>query len=269
MRRRFRVDKPETFGEFRIPPGKRVFDVVFTCFTLLLLSPVLLLIAIIIKIDSKGPVIYSSERVGTGYEIFRFFKFRSMYLGSEEKRASLSAFNQYLINKHGKGDNPEEDQCPECKRLGYPCSPTLYIDGNEICENLYLYKKRLHQSNATFFKVKDDPRVTPVGRFIRRTNLDELPQLFNVLKGDMSIVGNRPLPLYEAEMLTSDQWALRFIAPAGITGLWQVYYNKKGMLSEEERKNLDNKYALNASAWLDIKIILQTIPVIFKKKDNL
>ena len=102
----------------------------------------------------------------------------------------------------------------------------------------------------------------------RITNIDELPQLINVLKGNMSVVGNRPIPLYEAEMLTTDQWALRFLAPAGITGLWQVNLGGKNIIAEEERKALDNKYAINSSFWKDILIIIKTIPVVFRK-DNI
>ena len=96
---------------------------------------------------------------------------------------------------------------------------------------------------------------------------DRCTQLFNVLKGDMSIVGNRPLPLYEAEQLTSDDWGERFLAPAGITGLWQVEKRGKGEMSEEERKALDNKYAKNFSFWNDIRLILKTIPALFQKEN--
>lgn len=267
--KKYNIPDKESFEEFRIPFSKRLFDVIFSLISLLILSPVLILTGLLIAIDSRGPIIYISKRVGTGYEIFSFYKFRSMFKGSEQKLTELSEFNQYLINKHNKGGDDERDECPECKSLGHPCSPILYIDGNQICENLYLHKKRLHNKQATFYKIKDDPRITRIGKFIRRTNIDELPQLFNVLKGDMSVVGNRPLPLYEAEQLTSDQWALRFLAPAGITGIWQVYYNLEHKLSEEERKNLDNQYALNASFWNDIKLILKTVQVLFVKKENM
>ena len=101
---------------------------------------------------------------------------------------------------------------------------------------------------------------------MRNTSIDELPQLVNVLIGDMSIVGNRPLPLYEAEKLTTDRYALRFMAPAGITGLWQVEKRGKGAMSEEERLMLDNDYAKNHSFFYDILLILKTIPALFQKE---
>ena len=104
------------------------------------------------------------------------------------------------------------------------------------------------------------------GRFIRKTSIDELPQLFNILKGDMSTVGNRPLPLYEAEMLTSNDWAMRFLAPAGLTGLWQVSKRGREDMSERERKKLDNFYAQKYSFRFDMKILLSTIPALFQKE---
>ena len=117
----------------------------------------------------------------------------------------------------------------------------------------------------------DEKRLTKMGKFVRKTSLDELPQLFNVLKGDMSIVGNRPLPVYEAEMLTQDDMSKRFLAPAGITGLWQVELRGKGgVMSEDERKRLDNEYADHFkdgkySFWYDVKLMLRTIPAMFQK----
>lgn len=119
---------------------------------------------------------------------------------------------------------------------------------------------------ASFVKIKNDPRITRLGAFLRSSSIDELPQFFNILKGDMSIVGNRPLPVYEAEMLTSNEWAMRFLGPAGLTGLWQVTKRGKDDMSERERKKLDNFYAQNYSLLLDLKIILGTIPALFQKE---
>jgi len=252
----------ESFASFRIGRGKRLFDIAFSIFAIIVSSPLMLLIAILIKLESKGSVLYISQRVGTGYDIFNFMKFRSMRLHADEELASLSDLNLYLINKQHQLDS-ENQSCPECARLGTNCSPILYIDGTEICENWYLELKRLRSKNTAFFKVKNDPRVTKIGKVIRRFNLDELPQFFNVLKGDMSIVGNRPLPLYEAEKLTTDQWSYRFLAPAGITGMWQV--NADRFRSEEKRINLDNQYAMISSPKMDLEIILKTFVTFFRK----
>jgi lipopolysaccharide/colanic/teichoic acid biosynthesis glycosyltransferase len=117
-----------------------------------------------------------------------------------------------------------------------------------------------------FFKIKNDPRITRFGQFLRNTSLDEIPQLFNVLIGDMSLVGNRPLPLYEAEKLTNDQIAWRFLAPAGITGLWQITKRGKDNMSPEERIALDMEYAMKNSFWLDVKIMLSTFPALLQKE---
>jgi lipopolysaccharide/colanic/teichoic acid biosynthesis glycosyltransferase len=257
------VNEAESFSQYRIGKGKRLFDIIFAFFSLVIFSPFMLIISILIKLDSKGPVFYSSRRVGTGYDVFDFYKFRSMKAGSDQELASISELNLYLINKSKQAIAGEEDLCPECKKLGLNCSPILYIDGAEICENWYFELRRRKGVKTTFFKAKDDPRITGVGKIIRRLNLDELPQLFNVLKGDMSIVGNRPLPLYEAEKLTTDQWSYRFLAPAGITGMWQI--KKDRFQSEEERIALDNQYAMTASMRNDLLIILKTIPTFFRK----
>ena len=136
-----------------------------------------------------------------------------------------------------------------------------------IPEEDYVAQNRQKTDNA-FVKIEKDPRVTRVGQFIRKYSIDELPQLINILKGDMSVVGNRPLPLYEAELLTKDNSVERFIAPAGLTGLWQVQKRgDAGKLSAEERKQLDIYYAQHYSLWLDIKIIFRTFTAFIQKED--
>lgn len=133
-------------------------------------------------------------------------------------------------------------------------------------QHLNQYTTEGNQPAPSFVKINNDPRITTIGKFIRNTSLDELPQLINVLKGDMSVVGNRPLPLYEAVQLTRDEWAMRFLAPAGITGLWQVSKRGKADMSALERIQLDNEYAQKGNFWFDLKIILQTLPAMRQKE---
>ncbi len=255
--------------DYKIPFIKRLFDIVISLSVLLILSPLLLLVALAIKIESKGSIIYKSKRVGTGYRIFDFLKFRSMYTGADADLKELEHLNQYNQSQESNKIDNNIPPCPRCAKLpeGKYCSPVLYIKGKKICEYWYNELKKKDKS-AIFIKIENDPRITKVGKFIRNTSIDELPQLINVLKGDMSIVGNRPLPLYEAEQLTSDDWSARFLAPAGITGLWQVELRGKGgVMSEEERMGLDNQYAYTYSLWGDIKLILRTIPALFQKEN--
>lgn len=122
-------------------------------------------------------------------------------------------------------------------------------------------------NGARFFKISNDPRITRVGRFLRNTSLDELPQLFNVLKGDMSLVGNRPLPLYEAATLTTNECVERFMAPAGITGLWQIKKRGRSNMSIEERIKLDISYARKANIFYDFWIIAKTPAALLQKTD--
>ncbi len=250
----------------RIPLSKRMFDILFAFFVLLFISPILLLIIILIRLESKGPVFYLSKRVGQGYRIFDFYKFRSMYVGADAKLKELKHLNQYVKAKPTADDTYVWFKCPECERLGRPCSPILIVNDREICERLYQQIGKKDKEGA-FIKIANDPRITRVGNFIRKTSIDELPQLINVLKGDMSIVGNRPIPLYEAELLTSDKWTERFMAPSGITGLWQVTKRGKKEMSDDERKELDNIYARNFGFWYDIKLILKTIPALIQKEN--
>ncbi len=201
---------------------KRTVDILVAGTALLILSPLLLLVAIIIKLESRGPVVYVSKRVGTGYNIFDLYKFRSMRKGADVELKNLAHLNQYKDEAANK-------------------------------------------AGMSFFKLDNDPRVTKFGKFLRASSIDEIPQLFNVIKGDMSIVGNRPLPLYEAEQLTRDVWAKRFLGPAGLTGLWQVSRRGGEEMSVSERVILDNTYSDHHSIWLDLKIILKTFPALISK----
>jgi len=209
----------------KIQPGisvtKRIIDVVLAVALIILLLPVFVIIAIAIKLESKGPVFYNANRAGKGFKIFKFYKFRTMEINADKKIEALSHLNQYNGN-------------------------------SEI---------------ARFFKISNDPRITKVGRFLRNTSLEELPQLFNVLKGDMSLVGNRPLPLYEAATLTTNEFVERFMAPAGMTGLWQIKKRGKIEMSIDERLELDISYARKANLFYDFWIMTQTPKAIFQKSD--
>jgi lipopolysaccharide/colanic/teichoic acid biosynthesis glycosyltransferase len=224
----------------------------------------MLLIYIAIKLESSGPTIFSQQRVGSGYKPFILYKFRTMYENSEEQLPKLIEMNAYLKSLKEEGETVTLDECPECKKKGTTCSAILYIDGVEICENYYLKLRRGQVLQKVFFKAENDPRITKVGKFLRQYHLDELPQFYNVLKGDMSVVGNRPLPMYEAEYLTIDEWSYRFLAPAGITGLWQVKASE--IHTPEERIALDNQYALTKGFWTDSKILFKTIITFFSFK---
>ena len=255
---------------FKTPLIKRIFDIVFAGSAIIALSPLLLVVIILLKLESRGPVFYYALRVGTGYKIFKFYKFRSMFVNADKRLKDLQHLNQYSANSGDGNDSSSNSSfvlCPDCKKMGINCQQPFYSDDNQWCEKNFAEFKKATAGSA-FFKLKDDPRVTKVGKVLRNTSIDELPQLWNVIIGDMSIVGNRPLPLYEAEKLTTDRYSLRFSAPAGITGLWQVEKRgKKGAMSEDERLMLDNQYAENHSFMNDIRLILKTIPALFQKEN--
>lgn len=242
--------------------AKRLLDIGISSVVLLLASPVLIVTALAIRIESKGPIFYRSKRVGSNYKIFDLLKFRTMVPDADKKLGTMSHLNLYA----GNGSQNFATECPDCKKLEKACSPMMYADNKQVCENFYFYLQELEKSGI-FFKAKDDPRISRVGKFLRNSSIDELPQLLNILKGDMSLVGNRPLPLYEAEKLTSDSRAFRFLAPAGLTGLWQVTKRGKKDMSEDERIALDNNYALNHSLRLDIKIIFKTFPALLQSEN--
>ncbi|MBQ8153496.1 MAG: sugar transferase [Prevotella sp.] len=266
--------------KFKIPVWKRLFDIVFSGLAIIILSPIFILTAIAIKLESKGPVLFKSKRVGTNYTIFDFLKFRSMYTDAEERLKDLSkGHNQYAEKEEEDehktitaplGDEAEQDMMDmgmESEMMISDEEIMLIGDDFVVAESDFNRKKEEEINNA-FVKIENDPRITKVGKFIRKYSIDELPQLFNILKGDMSIVGNRPLPLYEAEKLTADTSIDRFMAPAGLTGLWQVEERGKGgNMSAEERKQLDITYGQTYNFMLDMKIIFRTL-FAFVQKEN-
>lgn len=195
--------------------AKFVFDYVLTFFGTILISPILLIIAVAIKLDSKGPIIFAQERIGRHGKHFMCYKFRSMWQDAEEKLAQVLAKD-----------------------------PALQKEWD------------------TFHKMKNDPRITRVGKFLRATSLDELPQLFNILKGEMSLVG--PRPCYESELVNYGNLVGDYLAvhPA-ITGLWQT--SGRSSLDFGDRVRLDTWYAKNWSLWLDMVILWRTIKVVLNK----
>lgn len=253
---------------FRLPLWKRIFDIVFSLTALIGLSPLLLLTALAIRLESKGAVIYTSKRVGSNYKIFDFLKFRSMYTNADKHLKDFNNLNQYQAEETSLPSETEKELLiGDDTELDNEEEILLISDDFVISEQEYTSKKSIEKKNA-FVKLENDPRITKVGRFIRKYSIDELPQLFNILKGDMSIVGNRPLPLYEAELLTSDEYIDRFMAPAGLTGLWQVEKRgEAGKLSADERKQLDIQYAKTFSFVLDMKIILKTLTAFIQKEN--
>ena len=192
---------------------KRLIDIICSFLGLLVLSPLFIIIAIIIKTTSKGTVFFSQKRVGKNGKEFEMYKFRSMVVNAEELKEKLAAQNEM---------------------------------------------------SGPMFKMKDDPRVTKVGKFIRKTSIDELPQLWNVLKGDMSLVGPRPsLPKEVAQF--EDWMHKRLEVKPGLTCYWQV--SGRNNIDFEEWMKLDIKYVDERSTWIDIKLIFKTVGVLFGDKN--
>lgn len=188
---------------------KRIIDILAALVGLLLTLPVAIVLIPLIKLDSKGPAIFAQKRVGKNGRIFKFYKFRSMVVDAEQKKADLLSENE--------------------------------MDG-------------------VMFKMENDPRITRVGKFIRKTSLDELPQFFNVLVGDMSLIGTRPPTVEEYHQYTHKQKKRLSLKP-GITGMWQVS-GRSDIKNFEEVVKLDIEYIDNWSLWLDFKIILKTIKIV-------
>ena len=259
--------KKKEVKHFVLPRWKRIFDVIFSLIALILFSPIFLLIAIAIRLESKGPIIYKSKRVGSNYTIFDFLKFRSMYSDADKHLKELAAQNQYAEEK-GQSVQTQEFTEEELNNILIGDDGMIMVSDDFILPESEITTPKNSEENCTFIKIEHDPRVTKVGHFLRKYSLDELPQFINILRGDMSVVGNRPLPLYEAELLTNDDSIDRFMAPAGLTGLWQVEKRgDSGKLSAQERKQLDIRYGKEFSFWYDIKILLKTLTAFVQKGD--
>jgi lipopolysaccharide/colanic/teichoic acid biosynthesis glycosyltransferase len=199
-------------------------DIVGSLIMIIGLSPLFLVIAVAIKMTSEGPVLFQQRRVGQHGSTFVFLKFRSMYVGNDSK------VHRDYVTKLIAG---QAERKPS--------------NGNGNGNGVY--------------KLTDDPRITKVGDFLRRTSLDELPQFFNVLKGEMSLVGPRPPIAYEVEAY--DIWHRRRVLEAkpGITGLWQVYGRSR--VNFDDMVRLDLRYARTWSPWMDVKILLRTPGAMF------
>ncbi|MED1047401.1 sugar transferase [Bacillus mycoides] len=193
---------------------KRLMDIVGALCGLILLSPIFLIIALLIKLeDPNGPIFFKQNRVGKNEKEFEMYKFRSMITDAEEKLKDL-------------------------------------LQHNEV--------------SGAMFKMKDDPRVTKIGKFIRKTSIDELPQLLNVLKGEMSLVGPRPPLTREVKEYTSYDKQRLLVTP-GCTGLWQV--TERNSVGFKEMVELDLTYIQHRSLWFDVKLMFKTVLVLFGSKD--
>jgi exopolysaccharide biosynthesis polyprenyl glycosylphosphotransferase len=208
--------EPDVSLEIRSGPlyamSKRAFDIILSLLALVLLVPIIPLIAIMIKLDTPGPVFFRQERVGRKGRLFKFYKFRSMYVGAESRKKEVEALNEQ--------DGP-------------------------------------------VFKVRSDPRVTSVGKFLRRSSLDEIPQIFNVVKGDMSVVGPRPPLPSEVEHYQQWHWRRLEVTP-GITCLWQI--SGRSHVSFNEWMRLDMEYLKHRGFKTDLLIFFKTIPAVIARK---
>ncbi len=192
---------------------KRIFDVSVVLMALLLVSPILMVVALLIRLDSKGPIFFSQVRVGKNGQRFKMYKFRSMYINAEQRKLELMTHNE--------------------------------------------------MQGGVLFKMKGDPRVTRVGRFIRKYSIDELPQLWNVVIGDMSLVGPRPPLLIEVEQYTPYQRRRLSVTP-GLTCIWQV--SGRSEIPFVKQVELDLEYIATQSFWNDMRLLLRTVPAVLKAR---
>lgn len=222
---------------------KRIVDFTVAGILVILLLPLILLIALLIMLDSPGSPIFKQERVGAKRQ--KRFDGRSTWA---EYRFTIYKFRTMKAN---------------CSSGIHQEFMKAYIEGDEAQMNKLQQTEQVKDESK--FKLNGDPRITTMGYFLRKTSLDELPQLFNVLKGDMSLVGPRPPIPYEVEMYQPIHHK-RLMTTQGLTGLWQV--KGRSSISFEEMVKLDIEYIEKQSLWLDLKIILLTIPVLLLQKDT-
>jgi len=215
-----------SFQAINLDPGylraKRFLDIVFTLLILLPLCLVIIVVAVLIRLDSKGPIFYRQKRVGLRGAEFNMYKFRSMYVKNDD-----SVHRDAIVK---------------------------YMNGQEMNVGTVVAIKFQ-------FKLSDDPRVTRVGRFIRKTSIDELPQFFNVLRGEMTLVGPRPPLPYEVALYTPRD-RLRLSGKPGLTGIWQVY--GRSCVAFQDMVEMDIDYLQHQSFWEDLKLIALTIPVMIR-----
>ena len=244
----YESDAEKGFGNRFSLACKQGIDRLIAGALMLVTLPVFAVTALAIKVTSRGPVFYVQKRVGQSGRTFRFFKFRTMRHDSDD-RAHRDFARDFIQNSGANGkphSNPEHGPV-EMK-------PTLVVDEHN-------HAGKNGNGNGKVYKMTADPRVTAVGRFLRRTSLDELPQIFNVLRGEMSMVGPRPPVPYEVEHY--QEWhKRRLAAKPGITGLWQV--SGRSSVPFDEMVLLDLYYIENRSTAMDIRIMAKTLPVMVK-----
>jgi len=195
------------------PLVKRLFDIAVSSTLLVLLSPLFLIVSVLIRLDSKGPILFCQDRVGKQDRLFKMYKFRSMYVDAEQRKAELMKHNE--------------------------------------------------MQDGVLFKIKDDPRITWIGRIIRKFSIDELPQLWNVLIGDMSLVGPRPPLPSEVAQYTPYQHQRLQVVP-GITCIWQV--SGRSEIPFHQQVELDLEYIAKQSLWYDLQLLVKTVPAILKAR---
>lgn len=232
---------------------KRCVDVCVSGFALLIASPIMVIVTIILKLQGKGPVMYRSRRVGSNFKIIDVYKFRTMIVDADKKLDSLKDLNAY----NNKSDYVFDEDIKKSTLIDDSMVP--------IAEKDYLNEVR---NTPVFLKFKADPRVTTFGKILRKTSIDELPQLFNIIKGDMSLVGNRPIPIPEGDKLTTDNSVSRFLAPAGLTGYWQVTQRGTNKISQHDRIMMDNLYSRKRSLLFDLKIITKTFKALIQNENQ-